>query len=179
MKKFSAVAVFLLTTAAFAFGQNGYEQLKLSMVKDWERSKSYTLEYLEAMPASAYNFRPVDSINSFAQQMLHLARANFFFLHTATGDPMPGYTSAPLELRPGAASPDSVRYYVQESYDYCINAVKNSYTEQYDKERNFFGFKVPVYSLMQKALEHQAHHRGQTTIYIRLQGIRPPQEKLF
>ncbi|MCW3088251.1 MAG: DinB family protein, partial [Sediminibacterium sp.] len=30
-----------------------------------------------------------------------------------------------------------------------------------------------------KAFEHQTHHRGQATIYIRLQGIRPPAEKLL
>jgi uncharacterized damage-inducible protein DinB len=30
-----------------------------------------------------------------------------------------------------------------------------------------------------KTFEHQTHHRGQTTIYIRTQGIKPPQEKLF
>jgi uncharacterized damage-inducible protein DinB len=33
--------------------------------------------------------------------------------------------------------------------------------------------------MMLKTFEHQTHHRGQTTIYIRLLGIRPPQEKLF
>jgi len=32
---------------------------------------------------------------------------------------------------------------------------------------------------MIKTFEHQTHHRGQATIYIRLQGIRPPQEQLF
>ncbi|HZJ61332.1 MAG TPA: DinB family protein, partial [Chitinophagaceae bacterium] len=27
--------------------------------------------------------------------------------------------------------------------------------------------------------EHQTHHRAQTTIYIRLMGLHPPQEQLF
>ena len=30
-----------------------------------------------------------------------------------------------------------------------------------------------------KAYEHQAHHRGQTTIYIRALGLKPPNERLF
>jgi len=30
-----------------------------------------------------------------------------------------------------------------------------------------------------KAFEHQTHHRGQTTIYIRLVGLKPPGERLF
>ena len=32
---------------------------------------------------------------------------------------------------------------------------------------------------MNKTFEHQTHHRGQATIYIRLQGIKPPEERLF
>jgi uncharacterized damage-inducible protein DinB len=30
-----------------------------------------------------------------------------------------------------------------------------------------------------KAFEHQTHHRGQCTVYLRLMGIKPPYEKLF
>jgi uncharacterized damage-inducible protein DinB len=30
-----------------------------------------------------------------------------------------------------------------------------------------------------KVFEHQVHHRGQTTVYLRLAGVTPPQEKLF
>jgi uncharacterized damage-inducible protein DinB len=30
-----------------------------------------------------------------------------------------------------------------------------------------------------KVFEHQTHHRGQTTVYIRLAKGTPPQEKLF
>jgi len=32
---------------------------------------------------------------------------------------------------------------------------------------------------IQKGFEHQTHHRGQCTIYIRLQGTKPPNEMLF
>ena len=32
---------------------------------------------------------------------------------------------------------------------------------------------------LSKVFEHQTHHRGQTTVYIRLAGAKPPQEKLF
>jgi len=35
------------------------------------------------------------------------------------------------------------------------------------------------YAWLLKNFEHQTHHRGQATIYIRLRGIKPPNEKLF
>ena len=61
------------------------ETLKQQMLKDWERAKAYTREYLDAMPADKYNFRAVDSIRSFAQQMLHLAFSNVALAAIGTG----------------------------------------------------------------------------------------------
>jgi uncharacterized damage-inducible protein DinB len=43
--------------------------------------------------------------------------------------------------------------------------------------KDWFGFKETRFAFMLKAFEHQVHHRGQTTIYIRLQGIRPTPER--
>ena len=35
------------------------------------------------------------------------------------------------------------------------------------------------HAMMNKTFEHQDYHRGQTTIYIRLNNIKPPEERLF
>lgn len=56
------------------------DSIKAQMIKDWQRGKEYTLEYLNTMPADKYNFKAADSIRSFAQQMLHLAQGNLFLM---------------------------------------------------------------------------------------------------
>src|ERR1700680_1106786 len=61
------------------------DQVKAQFLKDWQRAKDYTLDYLNKMPADKYSFRPVDSIRSFAEQMLHLAWDNVFLNMVATG----------------------------------------------------------------------------------------------
>ena len=65
--------------------------IKAQMVKEWERSKAYTIDYLNTMPANKYSFKAVDSIRSFAQQMLHLAGANVFFMSLATDQKAPSF----------------------------------------------------------------------------------------
>jgi uncharacterized damage-inducible protein DinB len=40
-------------------------------------------------------------------------------------------------------------------------------------------FDMSKRTALAKVFEHQAHHRGQTTVYLRLAGVKPPQEKLF
>jgi uncharacterized damage-inducible protein DinB len=154
------------------------DDIKAQFVRDWERSKAYTLDYLNTMPADKYSFKAVDSIRSFAQQMLHLASGTFGLMNMATGE-KPSFNARGLEGRATAQTKDSVTYYVTASYDFALSAVKSldvaKLGEMVGQENN----KITRYAAVLKALEHQAHHRGQTTIYIRLQGIRPPNERLF
>lgn len=154
--------------------------IKAQMVKDWERAKAYTVDYLNTMPPDKYSFKAVDSLRSFAQQMLHLASGNVFLMNNATGTPPLPWLQADIEHRSTAQVKDSVMYYVTTSYDYCIDAVKNSDMNKWgEKVKMFNTFEDTRFAMMNKTFEHQTHHRGQTTIYIRLQGIKPPQERLF
>ena len=156
------------------------EDIKAQMIKEWERSKAYTIDYLNTMPANKYSFKANDSIRSFAQQMLHLAGANVFFMSLATDQKAPAFPQN-LEQRVSAQTKDSVMYFVTTSYDYAISAAKSSDVTKWGEKKKlpFGGYEETRYALINKAIEHQAHHRGQTTIYIRLQGIKPPQERLF
>ena len=185
MKKMIARVVFYLSFFALAFSVENYaqpvkpEDIKAQMVKDWERAKAYTIDYLNTMPADKYSFRAHDSIRSFAQQMLHLAQGNEFLMSNATDDKPHSFLMADLEHSPGAQKKDSVVYYVTSSYDFCINAVKNSDVSKWGEKKKIFIFEETRLALMMKTFEHQGHHRGQSTIYIRLKGIKPPEERLF
>jgi uncharacterized damage-inducible protein DinB len=182
MRLFLSVLLYLSFFSVPA--QNSFkDSLKQQLVKDWTRAKAYTHEYLDAMPADKYGFRPVDSIRSFAQQMLHLASANVYFAHIATGVKFP-FDAKNIEKSPGASSKDSVVYYVNTSYDVMIDAIKNMdasklgeiVTQGSPGGNNRSEMRITWFM---KAFEHQTHHRGQCTVYIRLQGIRPPAEQLF
>ena len=187
MKKLYSISllifVVLISTVSTSFSQATIpgDSIKSMLVKEWQRAKDYTQEYLKAMPANKYSFRATDSVRTFAQQMLHITQANMFLVSTATGEKA-SYSGPDLEKSPGAQSADSVMYYVNTSYDFAINAIK----------------KLPASSLMQtatlnmgrsitetrltwllKSFEHQTHHRGQTTIYLRMAGVHPPNERLF
>ena len=186
MKKIIMKAMFILPVFIFITSSQlnaqalTAEDIKAQMVKEWERAKTYTVEYLNTMPADKYSYVAADSIRSFAQQMLHLAGGNIFLMMNATDYKVPPVFGNPnLENSPGAQKKDSVVFYVTNSYDYCINAVKNTDMNKWGEKKKIFGFEETRYALMIKTFEHQSHHRGQTTIYIRRQGIKPPQEKLF
>jgi uncharacterized damage-inducible protein DinB len=153
------------------------DEIKTQFVKDWERAKAYTIDYLNAMPADKYSFKAVDSIRSFAQQMLHLADGNVGLIHFAVGIKIDWPMN--LEKSPTAQNKDSVVYYVTKSYDFAIQSLKDFDPAKFGELVTMRTDKVSRFALFLKAFEHQTHHRGQTTIYIRLLGIRPPGERLF
>lgn len=180
--------VCAMMAAAVCIGAKGYCQatlnadtVKAQLIKDWQRAKTYTFAYLNTMPADKYGFKAVDSIRSFAQQMLHLAQGNFGLIGRATGQ-QSAIGGMIKESSLAAQSKDSVVYYVGASYDFAIDAITKLDAAKLGEKLE--GISVPggPYSRLTwllKAFEHQTHHRGQATIYIRLLGIRPPNELLF
>lgn len=174
MKRLIFLSLFLL------FGQISNSQcilgeaVKDELVKVWEMAKLMTNEYLNIMPADKYSFKAQDSIRSFAQQMLHLAQVNNAMISHGTDVARIFSPLRRLEQSPGAQSKDSVLYYVNASYDFAINAIKKldaSKLEEKVKERTL---ELTRLAWLLKAFDHQTHHRGQTAIYIRLVGIKPP-----
>lgn len=156
----------------------GNDSLKAQLIKDWERAKAYTKEYLEVMPADKYSYRAVDSIRSFSELMLHLAQGNVNLCANGTGKERI-FSGRNLEKSPTAQGKDSVIYLVMQSYDFCIEGIKNMDASKMDEVVKRGNFSVTRRGWIMKAFEHQTHERGQCTIYIRLQGIRPPGEMLF
>src|SRR5687767_4925039 len=83
MKKIFSV-VFILTSFFVSSAQLA-DSIRTQFIKDWERARAYTKEYLDIMPKDKYGFRAQDSIRSLAQQMLHLAQGIVGFAANATG----------------------------------------------------------------------------------------------
>jgi uncharacterized damage-inducible protein DinB len=169
---FSFLVLTLVTGSAFAqFTQS-------QMVVEWQRAKTYTKTYLDAMPADGYGFKPTPEIRSFAEQMLHLATDNYGFASFASGKQTPSSDTA-LEktIQP---TKEATTKAVMDSYDFMISTLQSMTADQMNemvKRRN--GQELSRANLFGKGFEHQTHHRGQTTIYLRLKGVTPPNEMLF
>ena len=149
------------------------------IVADWTRAKAFTKEYLDAMPADGITFKPSPDIRSFGEQMLHFTAANFTFAAQATDTKPPAYDLRNLEKAKEYEDKAALTKIVMESYDFIINAFKNLDAAKYGENFKLFGREVTRLQAFEKAFEHQTHHRGQTTIYLRMKGVKPPAEKLF
>ena len=166
----------LLFTLLIAFvGANA--QSKDQMIADWQRAKNYTKAYLDAMPEDGYGFKPTPEMRSFAGQMLHLADGNYFLVGAVAGKPGPlGKESAEKTV---AQTKEATTKATMDSYDYVIAALQNATPAQLQEIAKVGGKEITKQVGFNKAFEHQTHHRGQSTVYLRLKGVTPPQEQLF
>jgi uncharacterized damage-inducible protein DinB len=167
--------LFLFANKPFSFGQATPGDL----VKEWGRAKAYTKAYLDAMPDSGYSFKPTPEMRSFAEQMLHLTDGDYLLIPLATNVKSP-FGEGELEKSTTDKSKANITKIVLAGYDFVIASVgKMTQSDLNTRIIVFDRFDLTREQVLSKAFEHQTHHRGQTTVYLRLSGIKPPQETLF
>jgi uncharacterized damage-inducible protein DinB len=145
---------------------------------EWERAKLGAIDFVDSMPEDKLTFRPVPEVLNFAGQFIHVAKTNYVFGTAVFGVDRPE-AAIESEENPNLWTRTALRQYVAQAYDFMIEGVAGMAAESLDEEIQFIKWKMPRHLILAKALEHHAHHRGQTAIYFRLQGIKPPSERLF
>lgn len=145
---------------------------------EWERAKRGALDFIDSMPDDKLTFRPVPEILSFAGQFLHVAEYNYVFGAAVFGTANPN-TVAKAEEQPELWAKPALHDFAAASYDFLIGGIPALTPEALEEEVAFFKWNLTRRIALGKALEHHAHHRGQTAIYFRLQGMKPPSERLF
>ncbi|ASU35077.1 DinB family protein [Mucilaginibacter xinganensis] len=175
MKRLSLVLTMLVTFACSSV----YAQFtQAQLVAEFTRARAYTKAYLDAMPEDGFAFKPTPEMRSFAGQMLHLADANYFFCAMASGKASPLGKDVSVE-KTIAQTKEATTKAVMDSYDFAISALQGMTPAQLQETTKFAGKDMAKFELFGKGFEHQTHHRGQTTVYLRLKGVTPPPEMLF
>ncbi|RYZ98662.1 MAG: DinB family protein [Sphingobacteriaceae bacterium] len=172
MKKITLLFSLLAIACTTAFAQITKEQ----NIAEWTRAKAYTKAYLDAMPAEGYTYKVTPEVRTFAQQMLHLAGANYMFLSSAVGKTPPAEANAEKTVAP---TKEAVTKAVLDSYDYAISTIQSIPAEQMTDKITLFKMETTKGLAVAKAFEHQTHHRGLATLYLRSKGVTPPNEMLF
>jgi len=166
--------LFLTFAVSFSYAQESIDDI----VKEWERAKLYTKEYLDAMPESGYALKPTPEMRSFADQMLHITDANYGFAAAVSGDKSP--VAFGESEKASDKSKANVTKLVLAGYDFVIASIKKTTPAQLAETIKIFNqFEMTKGMALAKLFEHQTHHRGQATVYLRLAKVTPPNEKLF
>lgn len=145
------------------------KQWRDSFLHHWADTKTYTLAIFDAMPADGMQVKPHPIQRTFADQFIHVARANNAYVKSF------GIGTPPTP--PKSEDRAEVRQFLVASFDW-IDGVLRKMTEK-DLVRSDFKFNptAPAHSgtdLFLRAYMHTAHHRGQAVVYLRVKNIAPP-----
>lgn len=142
------------------------------LIGGFERQKGVLLRYVDAMPDSAWRFKPSPGVRDYAQQLEHIAQA------TA------GLTGQLLASRPTPpALPSADRYlsdrqamkeFMAGSFDAAVAAVQAMTDQDLRGDKQMFGLTRSGWQWVIGIQEHSAWTLGATVPYLRLNGVTPP-----
>lgn len=121
----------------------------------------------QAMPEDKYGFRPHPESMSFGELMVHIATTNYQFCA--------GLKDSAAPATPSPQGKESIVKLLSDSFEYCSTVIPGLSEEQLDAIHNSPDGRLPGREVLLAMYVHVAHHRGQAEIYLRDNGIKPPQ----
>jgi uncharacterized damage-inducible protein DinB len=120
----------------------------------------------EAMPADKYGFRPHPDSMDYGQLMSHIATTNYQFCA--------GLKDSDPPALPSPTDKDAVVKFLRDSFQYCATVINSLTASQLSATHNSPDGRLPGREVLLAMYVHVAHHRGQAEIYLRDNGIKPP-----
>jgi uncharacterized damage-inducible protein DinB len=133
-------------------------------------ARDYTTMVAELMPENKYDFKPTKEEMSFGEQIRHMA-GNLYWLSSSylSKEPLPSFDTTKKKF-----SKNEIITELKSAYSYTYSAVSKMISEQLSDTVTFFAGPMNKLQIINLINDHQAHHRGQCIVYLRLNGIKPP-----
>lgn len=136
-----------------------------------QNSKEYTLKVAKLMPEEKYGFKPVPDEMSFGEQLLHIsANLNWLTASYITNIKVPA-TKAATQVQ----KKEEVIQVLNKTYDFAISALESFEASHLADTVSFFAGPKTKLQIINLISDHQTHHRAQLLVYLRLNGIKPPE----
>ncbi len=166
----SAFCFLVAVTVLPLFGKaQTNDSLLNQLAEKWRNAKTYTLKIAELMPEEKYDFKPVSSEMSFGEQLIHIANnmnwlSSAYLFGTKLND-----TSNAAHL-----TKNQIIKMLSISYDSTLVDHYRLSSKQLDEKVSFFAGEMSRRQILILMHDHQTHHVGQLIVYLRLNGIKPP-----
>jgi len=147
-----------------------------TVLESWNDVGRKLIAMAEDFPEDKYDFKPTAAQRSFAEQLLHMAGANYFFTNLAMGQKPPAEEDPKRDQYKTKAD---VAAFVKKSFADGAAAIKakgdkgmadllvDPFSHQQIRVSDFaYGF-----------IEHCGEHYGQLAVYYRVAGLVPPESR--
>ena len=131
----------------------------------------------DAMPADKYDFKPTkgkfENVRTFAEQVKHVACANFAFFNQIEKITPPAACSSGGP-DPAKTKPELMKY-LRDSFEYAQRVLKTmTSANALEPVSGPYGGNSTRLGITTLAVWHASDHYGQLVVYLRMNGIVPP-----
>ena len=148
------------------------EKLIQSHFLKMTNAREYTLEVAKLMPDSLYSFKPVIGEMSFKEQLIHITQNLYWLSSTYLAENPNPLTETKEHLL--LLDRKGIMELIHKAYDYALLSIAKLDTISLSKQMKFFAGNKDKYQFLNLIEDHQTHHRAQLIVYLRLNGIKPP-----
>jgi uncharacterized damage-inducible protein DinB len=152
------------------------KSLSQAVLEQWNDVGRKLIAMAEDFPEDKYDFKPTQAQRSFAEQLLHAAGANYFFINIANGEKPPAQEDP---SRAKYKTKADVVAFVKKSFEDGAAAIKakgdaglaGMMADPFENQQ------VRVFDWAYGFMEHSGEHYGQLVVYYRLAGLVPPESR--
>jgi uncharacterized damage-inducible protein DinB len=146
-------------------------------LQEWNRTGNKLVEMAQDFPEDKLDFKAAATQRTFAEQLLHAAGANYYFIDAATGTTPPGDVENPS--RETYKTRAQIAAYIQKVYaDGAAVIQKQGDKGMLETVKSPFGnVMLTRASLWTFAIAHANEHYGQCVVYYRVNGLVPPETR--
>jgi uncharacterized damage-inducible protein DinB len=145
------------------------------LLESWNDIGRKLIAMAEDFPEDKYDFKPTPAQRSFAEQLLHAANANYFFIDPALGKTPPAGDPKRSDFKSKA----EIVAFVKKSFEDGAAVIK----KKGDAGLNdlvvdpFANQQARISDMAWGLLEHSGEHYGQLVVYYRVAGLVPPESR--
>lgn len=147
-----------------------------AVLEQWNEIGRKLIAMAEDFPEDKYDFKPTPAQRTFAQQLLHVSGANYYFTNAAMGQKPPGEGDPKREQYKTRAD---VAAFVKKSFADGAAAIK----AKGDAGMNdlvadpFSNQQMRIVDFAYGFIEHSGEIYGQLAVYYRVAGMVPPESR--
>lgn len=169
MSKKLLIIGFFLAPVVLMTAQDNLQFILDAHVKKWENSAQFTLECMRLMPSDAYDFQPTEDEMSFKKLCIHTIQ-NMVWLSTDYLEGS-GFNNPTKDIDP---SKEDLIKLMESAIQYSKEALEQTKPHLWKTRVDFFAGEMPLIKVIHLLHDHMTHHRGQMSVYLRLNQIKPP-----
>lgn len=148
-------------------------------IEVWDVAIAQVLELADAMPDELLNYRPHDSMRSFAEQLIHIGQSSEIITNLFLKD-IPRPENVPA-INAEEMTKADIKSYIKEKLEIARATMASMSNKQLLEEEvtSFSGNKMTRLEGMQFVHDHLTNHKAKANLYMRLAGQIPPKYKYY